>query len=109
MRSCTVTGMETDENGNLESLHVWNKKQEKELLVPVAGLFVAVGQMPENQEFAEVAPLDEQGYIKAGEDCKTETEGVFVAGDCRTKTVRQLTTAAADGAVAALAACEYLG
>ena len=63
----------------------------------------------ENQEFAEVAPLDEQGYIKAGEDCKTETEGVFVAGDCRTKTVRQLTTAAADGAVAALAACEYLG
>ena len=109
LRSCTVTGMETDENGNLESLHVWNKKQEKELLVPVAGLFVAVGQMPENQEFAEVAPLDEQGYIKAGEDCKTETEGVFVAGDCRTKTVRQLTTAAADGAVAALAACEYLG
>ena len=109
LRSCTVTGIETDENGNLESLHVWNKKQEKELLVPVAGLFVAVGQMPENQEFAEVAPLDEQGYIKAGEDCKTETEGVFVAGDCRTKTVRQLTTAAADGAVAALAACEYLG
>lgn len=109
LRSCTVTGMETDEKGNLESLHVWNKKQEKELLVPVAGLFVAVGQMPENQEFAEVAPLDEQGYIKAGEDCKTATEGVFVAGDCRTKTVRQLTTAAADGAVAALAACEYLG
>lgn len=109
LRSCTVTGMETDENGNLESLHVWNKKQEKELLVPAAGLFVAVGQMPENQEFAEVALLDEQGYIKAGEDCKTATEGVFVAGDCRTKTVRQLTTAAADGAVAALAACEYLG
>ena len=70
---------------------------------------MAVGQMPDNQKFAELAALDEQGYIYAGEDCKTDTEGVFVAGDCRTKTVRQLTTAAADGAVAALAACEYLG
>lgn len=109
LRSCTVTDMDKDEDGNLKQLHVWNKKQEKEQIISVAGLFVAVGQMPDNQEFAELAALDEQGYIHAGEDCKTGTEGLFVAGDCRTKTVRQLTTAAADGAVAALAACEYLG
>lgn len=109
LRSCTVTDMEKDENGNLKLLHIWNKKQEKEQKISVAGLFVAVGQMPDNQEFADLAALDEKGYIHAGEDCKTGTEGLFVAGDCRTKTVRQLTTAAADGAVAALAACEYLG
>ena len=108
-RSCTVTDLDKDQDGNLKQLHVWTKKQEKEQIISVAGLFVAVGQMPDNQEFAGLAALDEQGYINAGEDCKTDTEGVFVAGDCRTKTVRQLTTAAADGAVAALAACEYLG
>ena len=101
--------MEKDEDGNLKQLHIWNKQQEKEQKISVAGLFVAVGQMPDNQEFADLAALDEKGYIHAGEDCKTGTEGLFVAGDCRTKTVRQLTTAAADGAVAALAACEYLG
>lgn len=109
LRSCTVTDLDKDQDGNLKQLHVWNKKQEKEQILSVAGLFVAVGQMPDNEEFAELAALDEQGYIHAGEDCKTGTEGLFVAGDCRTKTVRQLTTAAADGAVAALAACEYLG
>lgn len=109
LRSCVVTHMEKDEDGNLKQLYIWNKKQEKEQKISVAGLFVAVGQMPDNQEFADLAALDEKGYIHAGEDCKTGTEGLFVAGDCRTKTVRQLTTAAADGAVAALAACEYLG
>lgn len=109
LRSCVVTHTEKDEDGNLKQLYIWNKQQEKEQKISVAGLFVAVGQMPDNQEFADLAALDEKGYIHAGEDCKTGTEGLFVAGDCRTKTVRQLTTAAADGAVAALAACEYLG
>jgi thioredoxin reductase (NADPH) len=52
--------------------------------------------------------LDETGYIQAAEDCKTDVEGVFAAGDCRTKAVRQLATAAADGAVAALSACEFV-
>ena len=59
--------------------------------------------------FADVALLDEKGYIRADESCMTETPGIFVAGDCRTKAVRQLTTAASDGAVAALAACAYIG
>lgn len=70
------------------------------------GVFVAIGQMPDNERFGNVVALDNQGYIVAGEDCKTSCEGIYAAGDCRTKKVRQLTTAAADGAVAALAACE---
>jgi thioredoxin reductase (NADPH) len=77
--------------------------EEKELAVE--GLFIAIGQMPDNQAFADQAELDEKGYIIAGEDCLTKTPGIYTAGDCRTKAVRQLTTAAADGAVAALAAC----
>ena len=69
------------------------------------GLFVCIGQQADNAAFASLVALDENGYIVAGEDCRTSCEGVFAAGDCRTKQVRQLTTAAADGAVAALAAC----
>lgn len=72
------------------------------------GLFIAVGQVPDNQAFLEQAELDDYGYIEAGEDCRTKTPGIFAAGDCRTKGVRQLATAAADGAAAALAACAYL-
>ncbi len=73
----------------------------------VDGLFVAVGQEPDNVPFSGLAEL-EGGYFKAGEDCRTITPGVFVAGDCRTKELRQLTTAAADGSVAATAACRWL-
>ena len=76
--------------------------------LPVSGFFVAIGQMPANEAFANVVRLDEKGYIISGEDCLTGTEGIFAAGDCRTKEVRQLTTAASDGAVAALAACRYI-
>lgn len=76
--------------------------------LPLDGTFVAIGLVPENEPFAEVAELDAAGYIAAGEDCTTKTAGVFVAGDCRTKTVRQITTATGDGAVAAVAACRYI-
>ena len=69
---------------------------------------MAIGQAPDNSAFVNVAKLDKGGYIEAGEDCKLATGGIFTAGDCRTKTVRQLTTAASDGAVAALAACGYI-
>lgn len=72
------------------------------------GLFVAVGLIPENEAFSNVISLDERGYIDSGENCLTGRYGVFTAGDCRSKTVRQLTTACADGAVAALAACKYI-
>lgn len=92
----------------LESLTVQNVKTEEEQVLPVSGVFVAIGQMPQNEKFAEIVDLDTHGYVKAGENCHTNVEGIFTAGDCRTKEVRQLATAAADGAVAALAACAYL-
>lgn len=72
------------------------------------GVFVAIGQMPENGMFKNVVEVDAGGYIVAGEDCKQAARH-FAAGDGRTKKVRQLTTAAADGTVAALAASEYIG
>jgi thioredoxin reductase (NADPH) len=75
----------------------------------VDGLFIAVGLEPENSAFASVAALDDRGYFAAGEDCLSGTQGVFVAGDCRAKSVRQITTAVSDGAAAAVAACRYLG
>ena len=76
--------------------------------LPVTGLFIAVGHRPDNGIFADLMALDEAGYADAGEDCLTKSAGVFAAGDCRAKAVRKLTTAAADGAVAALAACRWL-
>ena len=93
----------------LEKVAVKNKNTGDIKEIPVSGLFIAIGQEPDNKPFASVVELDEKGYIKASESCKTQMSGVFVAGDCRTKAVRQLTTAASDGAVAALAACEYIG
>ena len=72
------------------------------------GLFVAVGRIPENRNFASVCRLDGAGYVIAGEDCKTDTPGIFAAGDNRVKEVRQLVTAASDGAAAATEAVKYL-
>ncbi len=77
--------------------------------ISVDGAFLAVGLMPENEPFAGFAALNDWGYFDSGEDCTTKTEGLFVAGDCRSKRIRQVTTAAADGAVAAMAACRFLG
>ena len=72
------------------------------------GLFVAIGLIPENEPFAILADLNRQGYFDSDEQCLTRTPGVFVAGDCRSKDVRQVTTAASDGATATLAACRYI-
>lgn len=72
------------------------------------GLFVAIGLIPQNEDFADVIHLDDRGYVVSDENCLTNAEGIFVAGDCRQKKIRQVATAAADGAVAALAACSYL-
>ena len=105
--STIVTGYEV-ENGSLTGLHVQNTETGKAWSIPVDGAFLAVGLVPENDAFAQLAQLDERGYFAAKEDCCTGTPGVFVAGDCRAKRIRQVTTAAADGAVAALAACDYL-
>lgn len=87
---------------------IQNGEETKELLVD--GVFVAIGQKPENEPFKDVVALNDYGYIVSGENCLPETdyEGIFVAGDCRTKAIRQVTTATADGAVSALAACKFI-
>ena len=77
-------------------------------ILDVDGIFVAIGKKPMTEKIKELVDLDERGYVKAGEDCKTSCPGVFVAGDCRTKNIRQLITAASDGAVAAEMAIDYL-
>jgi len=76
--------------------------------IALDGLFVAIGLIPQNEDFADVIELDERGYVVSDENCLTNADGIFVAGDCRQKKIRQVATAAADGAVAALAACSYL-
>lgn len=74
----------------------------------VGALFVAIGQIPQNQPFADVVTLDSHGYIVAGENCHTDAAGVFAAGDCRAKNLRQLVTAASDGAIAATEAVRFI-
>ena len=93
----------------VEDLIVRNKQSGATSVLPVAALFVAVGLEPDNALFDGQVQLDGAGYIMAGEDCKTSLEGVFVAGDTRTKELRQIVTAAADGAMAATAAARWLG
>ena len=80
----------------------------RELLID--GMFVAIGQCPENGAFEDIVELNPYGYVEAGEDClpKSKTPGIFVAGDCRTKAIRQVATASADGAVAAISACRFI-
>ena len=73
------------------------------------GMFVAIGLVPDTGAFGNTVTLDANGYIDADERCLTNRGGIFVAGDCRAKQIRQITTACADGAVAALAACKYVG
>ncbi len=90
----------------LNSIEVKNKNGEKSL-IDISALFVMIGRVPQNEIFKNLIDLDESGYVISS-DSKTKTDGIFVAGDCRTKEIRQLTTATADGTIAALSACEYL-
>jgi len=92
----------------LSGLRLQNTETGAETSLAVDGAFLAIGTEPENQAFAALAPLNEAGYIKADESCTTPTAGIFVAGDCRTKAYRQVATAVADGAAAALNACRWL-
>ena len=105
--STLVTGYES-QNGNLSGVTVRSEETGVEMTIPADGAFLAVGLVPENGAFAQLAGLDDRGYFDSGEECITLTEGVFVAGDCRRKAIRQVVTASADGAVAAMAACRYL-
>lgn len=102
-----VTGLEGN-GGELTAIIIQNTKSGAVSRFELDGMFVAIGQVPENEPFRNITALDNYGYILSDENCLTDTAGVFVAGDCRTKKIRQVTTASADGAVAALAACRYI-
>lgn len=95
-------------DGVLSGLRFENTIDGSEYVVATKAVFICVGQKPDNEAFAELVDLDDAGFVKAGEDCKTKVAGLFVAGDCRTKKVRQLTTATADGATASINACAYI-
>ena len=83
----------------LKSITVKNKITAEERSIPVSGLFMAIGQIPATGDFAELLPLDEYGYVICDEDCRVK-DGIYVCGDCRKKSLRQLTTAVADGSAA---------
>ena len=94
--------------GELTGITVANEKSGEETLLSVDGMFVAIGLVPQNEIFSGILSLDGRGYAEAGEACITSARGIFAAGDCRVKKIRQVATAAADGAIAALAACDYI-
>jgi thioredoxin reductase (NADPH) len=94
--------------GQVESLQMKNVKNAEASSLSVAGVFVAVGLSPNSQAFRASVPCDANGYIIAGEDGVTQTPGIFAAGDIRTKKLRQIVTAVADGAVAVNSVREYL-
>ena len=104
--STVVTGYEG--KNVLTALRLLQTETGKESRLEVDGAFLAIGTEPENAPFAAIAELNAQGYITADEGCTTATPGVFAAGDCRTKTYRQVATAISDGAAAALTACRWL-
>ena len=95
-------------DSDLTGIVIENTSDNSTRELDVAGMFVAIGLIPQNENFAELMNLDSYGYADTDESCTTKTEGIFVAGDCRKKKIRQVTTAASDGAVAALAACDYI-
>ena len=104
----TVVSEYKTENGKLVGLKLHNDATGEESSIKVDGTFLAVGLMPENEPFAALEKLNAWGYFDTDEACATRTPGLFVAGDCRSKRIRQVVTAAADGAIAAMAACHYI-
>ncbi len=106
--SHTVTEIIGD--GKFEGIKIKDENSGETSELYIDGMFVAIGQKPENESFSSLVKINDYGYIEAGEDCLpySDESGIFVAGDCRTKAVRQVTTATADGAVAALAACRFV-
>ena len=96
------------ENDEFKGINVENTKEQTTFDVYCDGMFVAIGLIPENKPFENLANLNTYGYFDSDESCTTKTQGIFVAGDCRSKRIRQVATAISDGAVAALAACNYI-
>ena len=103
-----VSAILTTAGGEFKGITVTDRESGAEKELSADGMFVAIGLIPENDPFKNVADLNSYGYFDSNEACTTRTPGIFVAGDCRSKQIRQVTTACADGAVAALAACRYI-
>lgn len=96
------------DNGVFGGVKILNTKTNEESEVRCDGMFVAIGLIPENKPFEHLADLNTYGYFDTDESCTTKTNGIFVAGDCRSKRIRQVATAISDGATAALGACNYI-
>lgn len=105
---CSTVVNSFEGENELSSITIKNQDSGEITELKVDGVFIAIGLVPQNENFKNVLELDNFGYADSPESCTTKTEGIFVAGDCRKKEVRQLTTACADGSTAALAACKYL-
>ena len=101
-----VSGLIGDEDLTAILLH--NIETNEDTKLDIDGMFVAIGLVPDNDSVGNLAELDARGYLVSDESTRTSCEGIFAAGDCRTKEVRQIATAISDGATAALAACKYL-
>ena len=95
------------DDSKLEKVHFQNTQTKEDVILPTDGCFVAIGQIPDNERYANLVELN-KGYIVADESMATKTPGLFVAGDCREKKIRQVATAVGDGAIAALSAVNYL-
>ena len=106
VHNCQLTRVSGD--GELQKANFVNLLTKDEFSLNIQGLFIAIGHVPHNDDFKNLVNLDSQGYIQSNELCETNTEGIFVAGDCRQKTFRQVSTACADGTIAALSAIKYL-
>ena len=105
--SSVVSGFEGEDA--LTGIRITNTDTNTESTVSCDGCFVAIGLIPATDFIKDTVTLNSYGYVDAGESCKTNLDGIFVAGDCRSKEIRQITTATADGATAALAAIKYIG
>lgn len=106
-----ITGAVVEEligDSSLRGIIIKKTATDETQQLSLDGMFIAIGLIPQNESFSDIIELDGRGYAIASEECLSKTEGIFIAGDCRTKKIRQVSTAAADGAIAALAACDYI-
>ena len=106
-----ILGTVVDEyigDGELKGIKIKKSANGETRELTVDGVFVAIGLVPQNDAFKNVISVDSRGYAESDESLKTKTKGIFVAGDCRIKNVRQVVTASNDGAISALSACDYV-
>lgn len=96
-------------DSDIKGIVIEKQATGEEMTIDIDGMFTAIGLIPQNEIFSSVVDLNDYGYVDSDESCLTSGNGIFVAGDCRSKRIRQVATAVADGAVAALAACDYIG